>query len=295
MELRQLRYFVAVAEHGHVTRAAQLLHVAQPTVSQGLRQLERELGVRLFERSGRGVALTEAGERLLTDAWAALRHVQRLGDLALLLDRGDTGLLRVGYLPMLNDGIVLRAAQLLRARRPGTEIAMREVGFGSRLTALRRADVDLTLFSPPIDEPDMVAGPVVHRGRRLLAVPRSHRLAGRGPLAVEDLAGETLPSVEPHPTPLWAEAWLPARTPSGRRIHRGPVVRTVGESLVGVAAGRFLAILPGEIAQVYGRGDIMFRPMDMEPYEIVPVWRSDGGSALIDAFVESLREAGDAG
>lgn len=295
MELRQLRYFVAVADEGHVTRAAQALHVAQPTVSQGIGQLERELGVQLFERSGRGVALTPAGVRLLAEARVALRHVQRIEELARLLVDGRDGLVRVGCLPLLEDGMVLRAARLLRSQRPQVEVALREVGLSSRLDALRGGDIDVALFPAPFEGHDVVAGPVVHRGGRVLAVARGHALAARTRVGPEDLAGEVMPSLRLQPLPPWARTWLPPCTPTGRAIHAGGEVETVGELLVGVASERFVALLPAEIVEVYRRDDIVFRPVEDDPYEVVPVWRAGGGSMLIDAFVRALREAGETG
>lgn len=294
MELRQLRYFVSVAEHGHVTRAAEALHVAQPSVSQALRQLERELGVTLFERTRQGMSLTAAGQQLLPDAAAALRHARRVEDLGRQLARGHTGLLRVGYAPVLDDGLVTRAVLHLRAERPEVVVAIHEVGFTNVTDILRRSEVDLVLYSPPADEPDLEAGPVVHRGQRVVALPAGHRLCERERLQLEDLAGETLPSLGPV-TPNWARTWIPSHTPSGQPIHRGPLVETAGELLAGVASGQTLAILPAAVARIYRQDDIVFLPIDLEPYDIVPAWRAGGSTPLIDAFVKALAEVGNTG
>lgn len=293
MELRQLRYFVSVAEHGHVTRAAEALHVAQPSVSQALRQLERELGVTLFERSRQGMTLTAAGHQLLPEAHEALRHARRVEDLARQLARGHTGMLRVGYAPALDDGLVTRAVLKLRAERPEVVVTIHEVGFTNVTEILRRGEVDVVLYSPPADEPGTTAGPVVHRSERRLALPCGHRLCNRTNLVLDDLAGETLPSLGAQPIPAWARTWLPTHTPSGQPIHRGPVVDTAGELLAGIASGQMVAIVPVAVARVYRSNDIVFKRIETDPYEIIPVWRAGDTSPLIDAFVKALAEVGE--
>lgn len=293
MELRHLRYFVAVADYGHMTRAAQVLHVAQPAVSQALRQFERELGVTLFERSNRGMRLTEVGQRLLPDARAALAHAQGLVDRAMQVARGHMGAVHVGYLPLLTDGLVTAALRILRGRRPQVDVVLHEVAFLDRLEVLRTRRADVVLVTLPCDEAEVVCGPVVHRGRRVLAVPAGHPLEERAPLGPEDLAGQTVASPGAPVVPPWMEFWRPSATPAGSPIKRGPVVATIGELLTTVATSQVVALLPSEVARVYGRKEISFLDIDVEGYEIVPVWSPDSHVPLIETFVEALLEAGD--
>lgn len=183
MELRQLRYFVTVADELHFGRAAQRLHIAQPAVSQQVSRLERELGVRLLDRSSRRVALTVAGERVLAEARAVLGAADRLSGVAADLSLGAGRVVRIGTGPGLGVRVG-RGLDVLSRRVPGIEVRLDRRPVLDQLTAVRRGELDVALaravtggaglrvvelWRDPVD----IALPAGHRLARRAAVPLS--------------------------------------------------------------------------------------------------------------------------
>ena len=151
MELRQLRYFVAVAEELHFRRAAARLHISQPPLSQQIKRLEEELGLRLLVRTRRSVQLTPAGAAFLRDARALLAELDRAVATARRLDAGQTGRLRVSFVGSALLSIVPGAVQRFRASHAGVEIELRERPTVEQLRALAAGVLDVGLVRPPID------------------------------------------------------------------------------------------------------------------------------------------------
>src|SRR3954453_10103995 len=143
MELRHLRYFVAVAEELHFRRAAERLHVSQPPLSQQIRALERELGVTLFERNRRRVELTAAGSALLGEARGILAAVEHAVDLTQRVARGEAGALSVGFVGSAMYGALPDVVREFRASRPGVELRLRELPTGAALEALAAGGIDV--------------------------------------------------------------------------------------------------------------------------------------------------------
>lgn len=172
MEIHQLRYFVAVAEVGSFGGAARRCNVAQPSLSQQIKKLETELGHPLFERLGRTIALTEAGDVLLPTARRILADVRDLtGRFDEQVDAG-TGRLTVGAIPTIAPYVLPRAVQSFRARRPAARVEIRE-DFTERLVdAVLRAEIDIALTSTPVEH-DALETTVLFEEPLLLAVPES--------------------------------------------------------------------------------------------------------------------------
>jgi LysR family transcriptional activator of glutamate synthase operon len=190
VELRQLRYFAAVAAHRHFTRAAQELHIAQPALSQQMKRLEAELGLDLFVRSTRRVSLTEAGELLLPRAQRVLAEVEdaraELEELAGLV----RGRVSVGAIPLAGLDLPGMLAEF-RARHPGVAMYMREETLDPMLAQLRADELDLgfALVDAEGVGPDLEAEPLFEE-ELLVATGQRHRLARRKRVRLEDLAGE---------------------------------------------------------------------------------------------------------
>ena len=154
MELRHLRYFVAVAEERHFTRAAERLHMAQPPLSQQIRQLEAELGVQLLERTRRRVELTDAGSAYLQRARAILAEVDDAADEARRVAAGLQGRLIVGCVGSATYSLLPVFARTLRAELPGIDVSFRGEMLGpDQVKALLGQEIDLALLRPPVDEP----------------------------------------------------------------------------------------------------------------------------------------------
>ena len=148
MELRHLRYFVVVAEEQNVTRAAERLHVSQPPLSRQIRDLEDELGVELFRRSAKSLALTEAGKIFLIEARAVLLRVDKAIETVRMVARRDRGSLRIGYAPSLTAEFLPRALRLFEAERPGVRVALHDLSSEECLQRIADGKLDLALTVP---------------------------------------------------------------------------------------------------------------------------------------------------
>ena len=186
MQLPQLEYFLAVARRLHFTRAADELHVAQPSVSQQIRKLEDELGVRLFHRMKRGVALTPAGEtllpwarRILADVDQARAEVQELTGLR-------RGRLAVGATPSVSTTLLPAALATFHARYPGVALTLREAGSGDLVGQLEQGELDLAVIILPIRHRILKTTPLLEE-ELILAVPVGHELADRSSVAIAEL------------------------------------------------------------------------------------------------------------
>src|SRR5919197_1455718 len=141
MELRHLRYFVAVAEELHFGRAAQRLHIAQPPLSQQIRRLEHDLGVTLFHRTNRRVALTDAGRVFLVEARSTLAQAERAREVASRAAREDGGALAIGYMASAEVNVFPRLLPAFRRRHPNIEITFQLLGASEQLEALREGQI----------------------------------------------------------------------------------------------------------------------------------------------------------
>lgn len=194
MELRHLRYFVAVAEERHFGRAAERLRMAQPPLSQQIQALEAELGTRLFDRNRRKVELTAAGAALLPEARDILARAGDLGRLARAAADGEAGLLDIaftGSVPFTE--IMPRILRAFRHRHPDVRVSLREMSTGSQIEAVAEGRLDIG-FARPADSnlPPGVEARRILREPLVLALPSDHPLAGRSELAMAEVAGEGL-------------------------------------------------------------------------------------------------------
>ncbi|MDR7255397.1 DNA-binding transcriptional LysR family regulator [Nocardioides sp. BE266] len=192
MELRHLRYFVAVAEQRHFGRAAERLHMAQPPLSQQIRQLEAELGVTLLTRTTRRVDLTPAGAAYLDHAREILAAVDEAGAVAARIAAGRTGRLMVGCVGSATYSLLPVLAKRMRSELPEVDFGFRgEMLSPDQASALHDGSLDLALLRRLPDSSGLNVAPVRHEGL-IVALPQEHRYAGRKRLRVADLAGEGL-------------------------------------------------------------------------------------------------------
>ncbi len=191
VELRQLSSFVAVAEELHFRRAAERLHLAQPSVGQHIRGLEAELGVRLFDRNRRGAALTAAGDALLPEARDLLARAEEAASIARSTGIGERGRLRLSLTRSLTGGIAGAIVASYRKRYPGVEL---ELGVGNTMLhveQLLEGDIDVGFVRPPLEQPgleEMVLG----REPMVCVLPKGHPLAKRNRVRPADLRDEPL-------------------------------------------------------------------------------------------------------
>ena len=217
LDLRQLRYFVAVAETEHVGRAAEQLHISQSPLSRQIAQLEKNLGLTLFERSQQRIRLTSDGRVFLTEARALLRHADRLENLGRRLGRGEEGGLCIGYVAdAMHTGILPTALRALRDQRPGIHVALYDQESAEQFEGLRQRSLDIALVRtpPPEGDPDLDAAPLL-RDPLLLALPAEHPLAGQAELTPEALDGQPWIAVGDSHDPAWRDTFVASCVASG--------------------------------------------------------------------------------
>src|SRR5262245_16690310 len=185
--VRHLRYFAVVADELHFGRAADRLHMAQPPLSQRIQRLERELGVRLFDRSSRRVALSPAGRDLLGPARDVLAAVDRLTAVASLATGGEAGRLRVGLLPETTPATMAAIVRAVERARPGVGLDLTNATTGEQLRALADRMLDVATVRLPADLGALAVGPVLHQPLGV-ALPTGSPLARRRRLALADPA-----------------------------------------------------------------------------------------------------------
>lgn len=290
MDLRRLRYFVAVAEERSVGKAAERLRMAQPPLSVQIRKLEAELGTPLFRRGTRGMDLTEAGLALLARASEALALAEEGIEAARAIASGQRGRLSVGYMFVLASALLPRLVPELRRSLPGVDLDFVELSASTRETLLLDRAVSVALCMPAIHhreiqvaqigtQPLMLAMPSRSPLARLAAVPVS-RLHGR-PLVA-------LPRPHEEPTSSAVAALLRRHQVVMPVVSR---VETVHSALSLVLAGEGLAILPA-CARLGAPPGIAFRPfLDItDTIEIAVCWRRDFSSPLIRNFLKSAEK-----
>jgi DNA-binding transcriptional LysR family regulator len=259
MELRHLRYFAAVAEHLSFTAAAQSLGVSQPPLSQQIRDLEVEIGVSLFERSSRRVALTAAGEDFLGNARAILAQVAESVDRARTIGSGTVGILNIG---MTSSVLAGPAGCLIRAfeqRFPAVDVRIHEMAPADQIAALKANRTDLSFLRSPPQDPDLVA----HRAWQeplCVALPRGHARAASRSVAIDIFRSEPLVSLRLESSRFAADIYQ-ACIARGFTPRISQQVREASSLINLVAAGFGLAIIP----QFVGRSrhpDVVVLPIN---------------------------------
>ncbi len=291
MDLRQLRYFVTVAEELHFSRAAARLHLAQSALSAQIRHLEAELGGPLLVRSTRRVSLTPAGEALLADARGILAAVDGATVRARALARGEESSLVIGSLGPAPGALLAPLLARFGARHPQVRVEIRAFDFNDTVEGLRQGRADLAFLYAPLDEPDLVLTPLLSE-QRTVVVSASHRLAGRESLAPADLAGETFVT-QPSSAPLqWRDFWLLV----DQLGRRPPVSPYIGEKLEEwlhlIGRGEGIDTCPAIIGRYYAWPDVRFVPLvGAPPSTLVLAHRREVRQPMLAEFVALAVEA----
>ncbi len=247
MELRQLRYFLGVCDAGSIAEAARLLHIAQPALSRQVAALEAELGVALFTRLPRGVALTRPGEELRLRALDILGRAGAIGDQVRVASRGMAGTLRIGVMPGYS-GIAQLTAAILKLHQvsPAVEVRVETMHSAGQLDKLHRHELDLGILAwrSPFDA--AFTGIPIFDDRMALALPAHWPLARRKkPLRLRDLAGQPLLMFPRERSPVHYDKVAQACAAAGIRQAQGRVSVTDSLTMAGmVAAGLGYAIAP---------------------------------------------------
>ena len=292
MELRRLRYFVAVAEELHFRRAAERLHLAQPALSQQIRKLEIELGVDLFHRTKRGVALTSAGSIFLGEAKGLLRHADEAARTARDARSGAAGRLRLGHVADAIPSLLPRAIAAFAARNPGIEIVPEAVQPRRAVEDVRSGRLDIAVVGLPAQVDGLKVTPFAVE-QTIAAVSNRHALSGRDELALPALADTPLVLLPRATNPAFYDGAIAAV----RMCNVAPPLIEMTEPLVEhalllVAAGVGVALLPASVADRYRTAGVSFLPIaaPTPTTELALVARIDPGEVAVASFVRIARE-----
>jgi DNA-binding transcriptional LysR family regulator len=286
-ELRQLRYFVAVAEERNLTRAAGRLHIAQQSLSQQIRTLEAQLGVTLFERSTRGVELTAVGAVLLREARPVLAQAERAVEAVRRAARGEQGELRVGFLSTVANYFMPPVVRAFRERHPAVTLHTEDVPIAALVAGLRDGTLDAGLSRPPLV--DDLATEVVLREPVAAVLPEGHPLADRAELTLADLADEPWVLTPRASWPPWHRSYDEDFARAGYRprvVQRG----TTPQGLLAlVAAGVGVTRLTLSSRSLRDSG-VAFVPLAGDDAYVVLVWRADALNPALPALREVVHE-----
>jgi DNA-binding transcriptional LysR family regulator len=292
MELRRVRYFVAVAEELHFRRAAQRLHLAQPALSQQVRKLELELGVDLLYRNKRTVALTTAGTAFLPEARRLLRQADEATRTAQGAREGARGNLRVGHLPDCVPSMLLRVFARFGVTHPGVQISPETMSMRRAIDDVGGGRIDVAVVGLPAPVAELEVTSLGVEGT-VAAIADRHPLSGRPSIPLERLEAERVVLLPRVTNPTFFDGIASACRGAGI----APTLVEAAEpdvmhALLAVASGAGIALLPSSAAERYSAHGVTFRPIDAPSptTEIVLVSRANSNEMMVNAFLRVARE-----
>lgn len=290
MELRHLRYFATVAETCHFGRAAERLHMAQPALSQSIRQLEAELGTALFTRTTRQVSLTPAGEFLLGEARRVLDAVDDSARGVRRIAEGRLGLVRMAFTGTATLSHLPRIARALQRHLPAVALEVHsDLLTVAQCDLLRAGSLDLGVLRPPI-QGDGIGLRTLEIEPLILAVPADHRLAVEPVISMVDLRTENFITYAGQDSVVNAAVLRSCRA-AGFTPHREHEAAGTGVLLALVAGGLGIAVLPAS-ARALPLAGIVFRDLaDAETIELALAWQHDAESPLVRSVLDVLTDA----
>ncbi|MEU8751035.1 LysR family transcriptional regulator [Streptomyces chartreusis] len=291
VHVRDLRYFVSVAEELHFTRAAERLYVSQPALSKQVRALERHLGVELFRRDPQGVTLTEAGAALLPharrvlDAWSegsAALEAARVAARSTLVVGMSTSPGRGGLLPAIRSRFT--------AAHPDTVLRLRQVSWEDPTAGLADGDADIAFVWLPLPDAERYGWTVVAEEPRLVALPQTHRLASRPEIDFADLMDEPFLALPAGAGPL-RDYWLALEERAGRPPRIGAEIAGTEETYEALVAGLGVCLVATGNAPLITLGGVVTRPVrGLAPSRFALAWRrEDARRPLVRAYAEACR------
>ena len=287
VEIRHLRCFVCVAKHLHFSRAAEELGIAAPSLTRQIQEAERLLGVRLFLRTKRSVALTAAGEAYLAEALAALEHLSRGVERAQRAERGELGRVEIGYVASAAyAGVLQNTVRGFRAERGGIAVEIQEVAMDRVATLLDDGAIDVAYVRPPISWPEGVQAATVYRDSFVLALPADNALAAFPSIAPAQLRHQrfALPEQE--------FGTLEVARRGRFTLNQGPRPGTLAAVLACVSLGGDVAVVPHTLARCITLPNVAYRAITGKPIpsEVAIAWRRHERAPAVRAFVQYAKK-----
>ena len=291
MELRHLRYFVAVAEELNFRRAAARLHLAQPPLSTQIKGLEAELGAKLFERSTRSVRLTATGRVFLDEARVVLAAAERAEQRARKAHLGLVGTLRIGVLATATNNRLARILRSYRRSFPGVQISLYHLSSTEQLQRLRRDELDVGLLRPPVSYPELQSQ-FLEESPMILATPAGHRLARLPRIGWGDFHDEPLVMVHPSLQHGYYDNFLSLCARQGAIPVLGQYVNDVHSKMWLISAGFGIAPTTKTSAETKHPG-LVFRelPPGLPLVQTRIVWKRANTSTILQHLLECFTQA----
>jgi DNA-binding transcriptional LysR family regulator len=290
VELRHLRYFLAVAEERHFGRAAERLHIAQPPLSQQIRRFEAELGEPLFYRTTRSVELAPAGEALLERAPAILASVDAAIEDARRAARGEYGRLAIGFTGSSTYAMLPALAAAMRDELPGVVLELRgELLTPAQVARLLDGTLDLGLLRPPVHERELDTE-VLHSEPLLAVLPDSHPLADAEAVPLERLEGEPFVTYPSHFRSVVHDAVEDACEAHGFQPVAAHEVAETATLVSFVAAGLGVSLVPASVSNMTVQGAV-YRPLvhDATRVELAAAWRRNDDRPVLARALDVIR------
>lgn len=280
-----MHYFVTVAEELHFGRAAERLHIAQPSLSHQVRQLERQLGARLLERTSRRVELTDAGRVLLAEGRRILKQSERV--IRLTRAAGSEHLL-IGFYGSAANAWLPRVLRAFAEGHPEVDVSVRDLMLG-RIDDILAGSVDVA-FTRLLPGQADVEIEVIAREPRVVALPAGHPLTNRRSVRFGDLGTEsfiTNPALDAPSPPV---RWLAEQARHGLPGRVAAEAASVQEILTLVATGRGVSLVPASVAEHYPRADLVYMPVtDADPAVISLAWQPGAIRPVVQAFIKTAQ------
>jgi DNA-binding transcriptional LysR family regulator len=293
IDTRLLRYFVAVAEEGNLTHAAQRLFVSQPALTKQIKQLEARLGTALFTRSRSGMTLTAPGRALAERAPALLAEWDRILRETKAATSRAARVLRVGFVAGgANEATQPIVAEFSR-RRPGWRAQMRQASWANPSAGLSAGEADVALVRLPFPGQDTLRVAALFTEPRCVALAAAHPLAARDVIPFQDLWDEPFVAA-PAESGHWRDYWLAADEREGHPVRIGAVTDQPDDWLSAIANGYGIALAPESAARFYARPGVVYRPVtEVSPSRVAVAWTpADDANPIVQDFVNCCLELG---
>ncbi|RZB13259.1 LysR family transcriptional regulator [Streptomyces sp. F001] len=286
VDTRLLRCFVAVAEEGSLTRAAERLFVSQPALTKQIKQLEARVGVPLFTRSRAGMALTEPGRVLAERVPVLLAEWDRILRETKSTASRAARVLRVGFLASAANEATQHIVAEFSRRRPGWRADMRQAAWSNPSAGLADGDVDAALVRLPFPGQDALRVAVLFTEPRCVVLPTAHPFAARDAIPFRDLWDEPFVAAPPE-AGRWREYWLATDERDGHPVRIGAVTDQPDEWLSAIANGYGIALAPESAGRYYARPGITYRPVTgVTPSQVAVAWApADDTNPVVQDFV----------
>lgn len=294
MELRHLRYFVAVVERKGYREAARHLHVAQPAISQTIGGLEEELGLQLFVRDGRGVKLTPAGAVFYEESLRTLEQSEVAAKAAQQAARGGTGTLRIAYPSVATSSFLPTLVKQYKERFPSVKLVFRELTHAAQEAALRQNRIDVSITRPPFHHElaETLDSIILVREPLVAAIPLHYTMKSKR-LPFKRLAGEKLIICQRDSAPTVYDAVIRICNEQGFSANIEYESDAMQTSLALVSAGQGVAILPMMCALNLRHEEVRIVRLQPDAYrsELAVAWSRDSGSSVLASFITLVRES----